>query len=401
LPSLAYLQWLTPFGWIDYFAANLAHVPWAWFWLATMIAAGAATSMIAFRAFRRAFLPAEQAPTSSVSISDAASDRLSGQILETGNEMIDEQAETEIDGNKNAASSELPAAPESLLVQGNHTQAGTVAQTQQLRRHYWGARIENYVRGGDALAPWDWSLAQWFERLAVFSLTARERNVLEFLLGGAMPDWGANWRVSVIAAAAGAACAVLPPEVSFVLVFAGLGISAFVGLPLIAGKWTALLPYRITSQLSPIYSCFPLDYRETSRVIAKINFFRILTWLPLCVFLSALLGSSLASAPWHGGLIGVNLALCIAASQPAFIAAQFSMQTNDTQGFRLSTILFLVLVPLAAIACFATIITLVSWPGPISLLAPLIVSIFSFGGWAVYGRYYAHGKFDLLRTPKS
>ncbi len=399
LAFLVHLQWLTPFGWIDYFAANFARVPWAWFWLATMTAAGAAAAMIAFWAFRRAFLPAEHASSSSVSISDAASDRLPGQLHEAGIEMIDEKAETK--DNHDAAANELPAAPESLAVQGNHVRAGTVTQSQQLRRHYWGARIENYVRGGDALASWDWSLAPWFERLAVFALTARERNILEFLLGGVTPDWGGSWRASVIAAAASAACAILPPEPSFILVFAGLGISAFIGLPLIAGEWTALLPYRITSQRSPIYSCFPLDYRETFRVIAKINLFRILAWLPFCVFLSALLGSILASAPWRGALIGANLALCIAASQPAFVAAQFSMQTNDTQGFRPSTILFIVLVPLVAIACFAAIVTLVSWPGPIALLAPVIVSFFSFTGWAIYGRYYARGRFDLLRTPKS
>ena len=376
----AALEWAIPFGWIAQFFLHFSKIPFAWIWLAPLLGAFSVACYFALRRLQPIYEEKESFPVPPI----------------PSEPRVPQERYVEKEYSEAEAYDELV---EGSVAQPVATQQMSDAHVQKLQEFYSSSAVAKFIRTGTSLDPWDWSQAPLLERWCVSLLTPHERDVLEFLLGSQPPNWTSLWRFSVIAAGIAVAAAFLPAAISTtVFIIAGL-VSALAGMPLL-GNWIAFSTYQLTGKLSPIHSCFPLDYWETFRLLAKIALVRSAAWLPIGLILGAVFGRSMGIDALGGAYELLILFLTVLGSFPVICALHFSSNTNDSQSRKFSALVFVFAAGIYGIVELLGIIYSLTPGAPMGYVVPPVLTGISFLAWALYGRYYARGRFDLLRVPK-
>ena len=271
---------------------------------------------------------------------------------------------------------------------------------QNLRLQLVGASVGKHILSRDWLAPREWSMEPWLERLAGLWLTEPEKRTAEFLLGGAVLRWHELWRGSVIIAAAASVLFVVGLPSTYAIGILAASLSALLGVPVLGGNWPATSPARLSGKLSPLHGCFPLEYRTACRVMWKINLVRTAAWTPVGLLMSAFAGLSYGSAAGIAAWLVLKGVLVYTASIPLLSAGQFSKSTNDTSNLRLAT-LPLVGFAMLIVLMFATAgIMTMALPTGLAFPSLGMTLGISLGAWWLYERYYERGQVDLVRESK-
>jgi hypothetical protein len=229
----------------------------------------------------------------------------------------------------------------------------------------------DFVHSGTWCAPLNWSAAPWLEFLIGQSLTEWQKTVAEYMLARQLPKWGDAWRTSVISAGVAAALLVLP-HFSFTTFGATLAIAYSLG---------AAVPLAM------------------SLVMGKINLLRFAAWVPVGLFLGAVIGWRDSDGPLAGTVFTVRIFLLWIAALPIFAAGHFSKRTNDTTNLRLVTLpIFLFFGVVFGVLLVGVGIFGLAAPLPLALAAPPAMALIALAGWALYRRFYERGRVDLLST---
>jgi len=234
------------------------------------------------------------------------------------------------------------------------------------------------------------------EGIVSLSLTRKEREFAEFLLGFKPPAWTASWRISAIATAVAFAAVLLGGSSWNAVGALALAVSLGCGLPILGGTWPATTQGMISGKLAPISSCFPASYWKSSRVMLKINVSRLFLYLPLAM-LAGLLGAQSAQKGLLVGCLWVGRAsLFFLALIPVLIVGKFSKSSNDTAGGAIRAIAVLSVFVLVLIVLLGIGAAAIFTDGLWSVGFFMIELLSSVTIWALYGWYYERGGVDLL-----
>jgi hypothetical protein len=274
---------------------------------------------------------------------------------------------------------------------------------QRQRLTFLKTQYADFVHSHDWRARLDWSHLSWLERLVGCWLSESEKNIAEFLLGGLPPQWGSQWRISIIAAAVASALLIFPAS-SYTTTAAILSIviSAATGVPIAGGAWAATSGVYVSGKLCPLLAGYPLSYRSSSIVMAKINLVRAFTWSPIGFLLGAIIGWRDYGSSLQGVWVVLNLLLFWVAVIPFLAAGHFSKRTNDTTNLRpwAAALLFMVTIPFFVIVLVPVLILCFAAPRPFPLAAPVVLGLVAIGCWRLYGWYYENRRVDVLTEPR-
>jgi hypothetical protein len=125
----------------------------------------------------------------------------------------------------------------------------------------------------------------------------------------------------------------------------------------------------------------------------------ILAWVPVGLFLGAVIGWRDSDGPLAGTVFTVRIFLLWIAALPIFAAGHFSKRTNDTTNLRLVTLaIFLFFGVVFGVLLVGVGIFGLAAPLPLALAAPPAMALIALAGWALYRRFYERGRVDLLST---
>lgn len=252
----------------------------------------------------------------------------------------------------------------------------------------------------------NWSAGGWIERLTARWLSQRERETAEFLCGGRLGFWSAQWRRALKVFMVGGLALILRSVIPSWIGAAVGAIASMFALPLLGGHWEGMQLRSLAGmRVMPVYASFPLSFGDMSRVIAKVNLIRYAVGSPFFLAYCALLAWREHLPPLFGLRMGGEILVILLSIQPFFIASRLSFGTNDTSRLNLHTLLgFLALAPLA-IAYFTCMVILLlaagwaperprAWPAIAATAGMFLCSSLS---WFGYKLFYDRGRVDLLR----
>jgi hypothetical protein len=163
-------------------------------------------------------------------------------------------------------------------------------------------------------------------RLALSRFSARDRVILQLLMAieeGDELGWERRYLGALrwLAILMAIVCALPERMIGPGLAFMPIVLVTLVGTPALGGVWMGIQ--------NPLQSLgvktLPIGYRETARIMLRINRVRVLAWLPV-----ALAGCALAG--WKGGIgaeAGLEIGLVLIALQPAAVMVQIHQGTKD------------------------------------------------------------------------
>jgi hypothetical protein len=251
--------------------------------------------------------------------------------------------------------------------------------------------VQDGIASREFLAPTEWKSPGLQERFVLNRLTVREKLLTEVALGDE-PNWSGRWRRAAQFMAAGCL-------VAWVLQWVGTHWYGWVdGFVLLVGAGLSISTgFRTRTDL---IGSFPVSMRELARLKAKLGIMRSVCAMPLFALYGVALALRVGESPLLGGIIGVKVALILAALLPFRVAVGISGGTNDTREVRftslgfLALLLFFVLLMLAFIA-----ITLIPdfHEGPNWASWAFLPGVFgaSWLFYAYYRRQFNRCRFDL------
>jgi len=149
----------------------------------------------------------------------------------------------------------------------------------------------------------------------------------------------------------------------------------------------------------------PVSYTITSRVIAKANSIRFLSWIPIFVLYGVVIAWRLAVPPRFGALTAFCVVFAVFSLQPLLILGKHSQGTNDSKQLKLHPVLFI----LAALFLGAIYLTcgftflifsfsLVEEAHPVLVTAcALGMALSGYLLWLSYRIFYDRGRLDTIR----
>jgi hypothetical protein len=372
---------ILPTGWIRYLLADGRLSEWRnWSLAATVLVLFVAAYFAMKELFRKLGQVTEMA-------------EIGGQLLDL-QQMV---SGTNLDGQQENQSRDDDAATSTIRESGEIKGLPLQATWQREYRERVGVAWAEYVSGGDWLKSWNWEKASWLERAAGWTLSEKEKWTAEFLLGGQAPNWSNRWRVAVIATACAFVSLLSENQTFQLLALLGTAVSVGAGVPLLGGMWPAMGQGTVSGKLSPIHSCFPLDYRRAGGVMWKVNLVRTVVWTPLGLILGVLLGHNANARLTDSVWMAVRIIAVFLALSPILMAGKFSKSTNDSVNLRWSRVFVLVFAALLAMALIVGAFWAIVSRGWESAVMVAIVGAAAWGCWAFYGWYYERREVDLLR----
>lgn len=256
------------------------------------------------------------------------------------------------------------------------------------------------------LRPLDWSCSGWLERVAARLMNSREKAIGEFLCGGGVGFWSAQWRRACMIAAIGMIAVFLGPWIPvWIPVCAGIIASMF-ALPVLGGFWSGMQPIKVYGMERPAFADFPLSYTEISRVLAKVNLLRCAAWLPIGLFYAAMLAWRVKLPVEEGIQIGVGIILIVISLQPLLIVGRFSLHSDDTKKLTLHSVgMTLIALCIALLFLFLMLILFAwtQWAPPEGRAVTAVVAMAglfccSLTLWFCYRIYFDRGRVDTMRS---
>ncbi len=260
--------------------------------------------------------------------------------------------------------------------------------------------VREAMRSGGFLSGADWASQPWLERWVAGWLTAREKLLTEFLLGGGSPGWTRAWRRGLKIAMVGLCLVVVPGTVFTWIVFIG-GVSAMlVAVPLLTDDFPALKPAWGFGRGAPAYALSPCGFGELSATILKTSTPRLLAWLPICVVYCAAVAWRLGISPASGAGFGARLMLLCLLGQPVIITLLFSSGTNDSRNVRASWLwIIFVFLGLIVMMLGASLALLLA-PAGYATAAAGAFGVFVLAFVKLYAVWFNRGGFDLVPAPQ-
>jgi len=282
-------------------------------------------------------------------------------------------------------------------------------QTGQLREEDWrGTSIPEssslsvtplHLRG------LDWNSSGWIEGLAGRMLSEREKKSADFLCGGRLGLWSAQWRRGLKGAGIGVVALLLPRLFpAWISVVIGVLASMF-ALPLIGGRWEGVQLVADSGKVRPAFASVPLSYTDISRVIAKINLVRYAAWFPISLAYAAILAWRSQIAPSLGIEVAAEIILVLISFQPILIAGLHSYGTNDTRSLNLHSFFAILGIGSVGIVygvCWIIFFTAAEWaPKGVRAIPAAATGAFlcSLLIWRCYKLFYDRGRLDTMRVP--
>jgi hypothetical protein len=257
------------------------------------------------------------------------------------------------------------------------------------------AALKETIRRREFLMGFDWQKAGLMERLGSNWLTPEEKLTAEFLCAG-KPQWTSGLRKNALICAGLFAIACLYPAI----------LQSGPGMIFLVFYVPALLlnqPWRGTSLINageaspPLYSVYPLGFRQMAGVMLKANLLRLLL-LPLFGAAAYWVGTrqmgqgAAAMVEYYE----LKVAGILVGLVPVFTLLQLSSGTNDTQKSKPAGLSVLTVVVLGGCG-LAFFFTNVPW---LALALFVAFCLISTGVLVLYGHAYNHCWFDLQSRPK-
>ncbi|HET9805048.1 MAG TPA: hypothetical protein VFP96_17545 [Candidatus Acidoferrum sp.] len=254
------------------------------------------------------------------------------------------------------------------------------------------------------LAPLDWNASSWLERFVGKSLNAAEKRTAEFLLGGQLGSWSRTWFVALQIAAVGLVLLLLPVIPVWIGILVGSIATSF-AVPLLGGSWLGLQLVPMFGTVRLACAGLPVSYAMASRIIAKINAIRLLSWLPVFLVYGAAAAWRVEMPLQFGLATALRIVFALLSFQPILILGKHSHGTNDSRQLNLHSVVFLLAalfigsIYLGCAIAFLVVPYSAEEPHPvlITVLAGAMV-LSSFLLWRGYGHFYDHGRLDTIRT---
>jgi len=254
------------------------------------------------------------------------------------------------------------------------------------------------------LTSLDWNASPWLQRIVGKSLNAAEKTTAEFLLGGQLGSWNESWLVGIKIAGIGLALLLLPIIPLWIGILVGLVGTGF-AVPLLGGSWLGLQLVPMFGTVRLACAGLPVSYLLASRVIAKINCIRLLSWLPVFV-IYALAIAWRAEAPFQFALsVALRVVFTVFSFQPILILGKHSHGTNDSRQINFHSALFLLLALFLGTIYVGCGIAFLVMPFPPKTSNPVLLTIFavamissSFLLWLGYRLFYDRGRLDAIRV---
>lgn len=248
-----------------------------------------------------------------------------------------------------------------------------------------------------------WQQSGWIERIVARCLTLRERTIAEMLTGGSWLcplSWTRLWfRSAVLLCISLAVILVLPMSQDWTwIVFLPIVGCAVVGAPVFGGFWPRL-PLE-TSDVSGVCRNLPISYRETSRVIFKVNGLRCLAWLPLAVLGGAFGTWKNGLSPCLGVIWAVKLTYVVVVLQMIPIVLRFDQGTRHPWRPKQATLTLAVVLPIFVVMIAGLFLLFAASPW-LTAAGAVVVAVSSYLEWLIYERWYEHGPVDVLPRPKA
>lgn len=259
-------------------------------------------------------------------------------------------------------------------------------------------------RGPVVLAHLDWNSSSWLERVIGKSLNIAEKQTAEFLLGGQLGSWSRSWFLALQIAAIGLVLLLLPVIPIWIGILVGLIGTGF-AVPLLGGAWLGLQLVPMFGTVRLACAGLPVSYAMASRVIAKINSIRLLSWLPVFLVYGVAAAWRVEMPLQFGLATALRIVFALLSFQPILILGKHSHGTNDSRQLNLHSIVFLLAalflgsVYLGCGVAFLAVPYSAEEPHPIllTILASAMV-LASCLLWRGYGLFYDHGRLDTIRV---
>lgn len=245
--------------------------------------------------------------------------------------------------------------------------------------------------------PWN----GWIERLVARYLTHRERSIVEMLTCESRFHplfWTRAWtRSAVVLCVSLVAIFVLPISQGWMwIVFWLIAGCAIAGAPVFGGTWLRL-PLE-ANDASSACRILPISYRETSRVILKVNGLRCLAWLPLAALGGACGAWKYGMSPYWGAMVGIKLTYAVIVLQTIPIVLRFDQGTRHP--WKLARVVSTIVIFLTTLAAMiAGLFLLFASSVWLTVAGVAVLAVSSYLGWWAFERWYEHGPVDVLPKP--
>jgi hypothetical protein len=238
---------------------------------------------------------------------------------------------------------------------------------------------------------------QWLDKFIQRQFSNRERTLYRFLCGGVAAEWTQSWNrgiaMSMLCVALATGANALP---AWVVWICG-GFAFFFALPLLGGSWIGFAEVMTSNSVSPVYALFPVGFRESVRVLLKVNITRILAASPCVALVFIAMGVTLSASVGVWALNAMLFVFGMICAQPMVALAKFSKGSNDTKVWGLMNAALLLAITLSAasfVVCwialfFAAALTKAALAVAMVISSSLVFALYRFG----YERCY----WDLLR----
>jgi hypothetical protein len=236
----------------------------------------------------------------------------------------------------------------------------------------------------------------WIEAIVENMLSERERVLLPFLTASSS-FWTSHWKLSVLFVLVGLFGPVLSPLTPaawFSLILTVIGFAR--GLPVGGGIWHGLSLVQIGTMCETPLAYYPLGYWETTRLMIKVNFIRIIAWLPMFVLVPLVICWQ-ADAPLLTGMRVSGTALYAVLGFQVFVCG-FKMYDRSSAR-NMKPIVAILGVPMmltgliSGVSCLAAMI-MAPWWG--ALLAAAGYVLLGIALWGFFGFLFNNRKTDLF-----
>ncbi len=247
----------------------------------------------------------------------------------------------------------------------------------------------------------DWYHAGFIERVAGTWLSEREKVTAEFMLGGTLGRWTADWNKALYITCATLVVARLIPATPLWILATAAVTAASMSAPLLGGKWPGFDAKFGFTNKSPLMAFFPLSYWQVSMAVFKVNLVRLGFYFVLLTPTFLVLSGNWMVPVGYAFSMLVRTMFWLTVLQIGAVIIRHSQGTNDNKTLSLATVSYfafaIVGFVLVLLANAASLVKDLPSSGPL-----LLITFFSFVlAWWLYGILYNYGRIDLLRQPRS